>query len=79
MRDMFPVPIDVVQEVERYVESELADAVKFDNREPLDDSGVFSLHRVVAQAYARGFDDGEQVADEKARRRASRAERRPTA
>lgn len=74
-----PVPVSIVQEVERYVDDELADAKKFDNRTPLDESGVWSLHEVVARAYAKGFSDGQFAADEKARRRASRAEAREAA
>lgn len=56
-----PVPVDVVQSVEGYVDSELADAAKYDNRQPLDESGVYSLHVLVAAAYGRGFADGEHA------------------
>lgn len=67
-----PVSSDVVQSVEQYVYRELADAKKYDNRAPLDESGIFSLHRLVAEAYARGWDDGERVAVQKERGRRDR-------
>jgi hypothetical protein len=67
------VPADLVAEVERYVDGELADARKYDNREPLDDSGVWSLHRLIASAYQRGYDDGQRSADAEFRGRQQRA------
>lgn len=62
----------VVQLVEEYVRSELSDYGKYTNRTAFDDSGVFSLHRVAAQIYAHGFNDGERIAMEKARHEARR-------
>jgi hypothetical protein len=51
----------------------LADARNYENRSPLDDSGVWDLHRLAAQIYALGFDDGEIVAGIRARGVAQRA------
>lgn len=55
-------PAAVVQAVEDYVESELSDAARYDNREPLDESGIWSLHRLAAVIYAIGWADGERAA-----------------
>jgi hypothetical protein len=60
-------PREVAEAVERYVDAELADARKYDNRTPLDDSGVWSLHRLAASVFALGFEAGEQVAEVRAR------------
>jgi hypothetical protein len=61
------VPLEVAEAVERYVDRELADFRKFDNRAPFDGSGVWSLHRLAAHVYALGFDAGEGVAEIRAR------------
>ena len=61
------VPVGVVRIVEQYVTSELDDAARYENREPLDESGVYSLHRLAAQIYAEGFIDGGAVESERAR------------
>lgn len=58
MADLIPVPIDVVDSVERYVDSELDQAKKYDNRTPLDESGVYTLHQLVARVYQAGWDAG---------------------
>ncbi|MUL47583.1 hypothetical protein FZI85_25040 [Mycobacterium sp. CBMA293] len=68
-----PVPDDVVQVVEQYVEGELSDAVKFDNRAPLDESGIWSLHRLAANIYAKGFEAGTRVEGERQRQVQRRA------
>lgn len=60
-------PREVAEAVERYVVAELADARKYENRKPLDDSGVWSLHRLAAKVFALGFEAGEQVAEIRAR------------
>lgn len=67
-----PVPADMVREVESYVTDELAAAEQYDNRNPLDESGVWSLHRMVARVYARGFNDGSIVEAERAHGQARR-------
>lgn len=72
------LPPQLVQEVEMWVDRELAMVGKFDNREPLDESGIFSLHRLAARVYAAGFEDGERAAGERhhgERRRAREANR----
>lgn len=57
----------VVQQVEEYIYSELSDAAKYENRTPLDESGIWSLHALAARIYQLGFDDGERIESERAR------------
>lgn len=52
-------PRDVVDMVERYVDKAHRDAAKYSNSELLDDSGVWSLHKLAAEIYAAGYRDGE--------------------
>lgn len=61
------MPAAVVQQVESYVDDELAQARKYDNRQPLDESGVHTLHRLAAQVYAAGWADGEAAQAERDR------------
>ena len=49
---LIPVPQDIANAVEDYVRSELRDCARYSNRAPLDDSGVWSLRRLVERAYA---------------------------
>lgn len=67
-------PAEIVQLVEAFVESEHRDAAKYANRTPLDDSGVFTLHRLAAEIYAAGYRDGERA--ESARRHGERRRER---
>ena len=74
----YPIePAEIVQLVEDFVEREHHDNTKYDNRTPLDDSGVFSLHRLAAEVYAAGYHDGEQA--ERARRHGERRREREQA
>jgi hypothetical protein len=57
--------VAVVEAVERYVYEELRDAVKYSNREPLDESGIWSLHALAARIYAKGWEDGERATERK--------------
>lgn len=52
----------VVGAVEMYVSDELRKATQYDNRTPLDESGIYSLHLLAAHVYAMGYDDGERAA-----------------
>jgi hypothetical protein len=54
-------PPEVVQLVESYAEKELADARKYENSTPLDESGIWSLHRLAAAIYALGYEAGERT------------------
>ena len=63
-------PTDICQMVETYVYKELDDARKFDNSEPLDESGIWSLHQLARRIYARGVEDG--VRQEQTRTNAQR-------
>ena len=62
-----PVPYDVVQAVESYIRTELRETEEFSNREPFDYSGTWSLHRLAADIYAKGFDAGCQIEAERQR------------
>lgn len=65
-------PMDVIDSVERYVDESHANARQYENSTPLDESGVYSLHQLVAAAYARGWADGERAAAAKERGRRQR-------
>lgn len=71
----FPIePPEVADRVEEYVRSELADAERFDNRDPLDESGVWSLHRLAATIYAYGWRQGFNVGEHNAHAAARRSQ-----
>ena len=72
MSDAIPVPDRVVQAVETYIYDELASATAYENRTPLDESGIWSLHRLAASIYGMGFDAGERVEGERGRRNIQR-------
>lgn len=65
-------PYEVVNLVERYVDQELGNAAKFDNCTPLDESGVWSLHRLAAKVYALGYEAGGVATEMRHRARDSR-------
>lgn len=65
--DMHPVPIDVVRSVRDFVRKARKDAEQYDNVELLDDSQVYSLHRLAAEVYAAGWSAGHYVGSEEAR------------
>lgn len=67
------LPRALIEAVERYVERELDDAAKYDNRHPLDESGIWSLHALAAKVYAVGWGDGEAAEQERARAERRRA------
>lgn len=73
------LPVQLVQEVERYVESELADADRYDNRQPLDEAGVWRLHTLGAEVYGRGWEDGERAQAERENGQRRRDRERATA
>jgi hypothetical protein len=62
MSEQWIEPPDVVGAVETYVYAELADAEKYDNRTPLDEPGIYSLHLLAAHVYAMGYEAGERAA-----------------
>ncbi len=55
-----PVPAGVTASVIEFVRKARLDAEKYDNVEPLDDGHVYSLHRLAADIYAAGWDDGHR-------------------
>lgn len=72
-----PEPQQVAQMVEDYVQTSLSNAKQFSNSTPLDESGVYSLHRLAAAIYAAGWRDGHLAgtdAQHRAARRAREAE-----
>lgn len=52
-------PAAVITAVEDYVRRELDDAARYDNRTPLDETGIYDLHLLAARVYALGYSDGE--------------------
>jgi hypothetical protein len=53
---------DIVFQIDNWVSKQLDDAKQYENSEPLDESGIYSLHLLAAQIYAAGFQAGEQIA-----------------
>lgn len=72
MSDESVEPAEVALAVEMYVDRELHDAEKFANRQPLDGSGVYSLHTLAAALYAMGWRAGHMTGYDSA----SRSDRR---
>lgn len=62
MSDNRIVTPQVVQLVDDYANRELEQARRYDNRQPLDESGIYSLQMLAAKIYALGYNDGENVA-----------------
>lgn len=71
-RDHIIEPTDIVELVEHHIDGERADVRNYDNREFLDESGVFGLHRLAADIYARGYEAGERSERLRAQGRAAR-------
>ncbi|MBE5453441.1 hypothetical protein E3G52_000305 [Mycobacteroides abscessus] len=65
-------PQPVIDLVEHYISDECRQSEQYDNREPLDESGCWSLHELAAQIYAKGYDDGERAEGERQRRQSFR-------
>jgi len=51
----------VAELVEQYVSDQNRDAVKYSNRELLDESGIYDLHTLAAHIYTLGFNEGARV------------------
>lgn len=66
-------PFEIVSLVDRYVDQELREVDRYENREPLDEGGVWTLHRLAAEIYAQGFRAGESAASMREAARRSRA------
>lgn len=64
----YPEPSEVAQEVDQYLYGEFSDAEKYSNRDLLDESGIWSLHRLAARIYAMGFREGHGVGSENDRK-----------
>jgi hypothetical protein len=71
------LPREATYEVEQYIQSELEAAARYDNREPFDASGVWSLHKLAADIYAAGWAEGEAVESERQRAQRLRDRDRP--
>lgn len=71
-------PREVVELVDSYVDSALNANAKFTNSQPLDESGVYDLHRLAAHIYALGYSAGEQTEAARARARQYRVTRTAT-
>jgi len=68
-------PKAITDLVETFVNDEHEDDRKYENRTPLDESGVWSLHQLAAEIFALGFDEGTRTQDarERGRRQRNRA------
>ena len=51
-------PREVIDLVEDYVYRELRNAEQYENSTPLDESGIYGLHRLAREIYALGVRDG---------------------
>lgn len=74
--DHYVLPAQAVQDVEMWVDGCLDRSAKYDNAELLDENDVFTLHRLAAALYARGWQDGAMAERERnngTRRRARSA------
>lgn len=72
-RSRSPVePVEIVEIVEDYVNRAHEHAAKYDNSAPLDESGVWILHRLAADIYAAGFEAGSDTAEARERGRQQR-------
>lgn len=67
MAELSPVPTYVIQEVNEYLRSERAAVEQYDNRELLDDSGMWNLHALARMIYAHGWTEGHLAATEERR------------
>ncbi|OWL95541.1 hypothetical protein B7435_30100 [Mycolicibacterium peregrinum] len=73
MSEIIPVPTEVTQAVEEYVFSEHFARDNKEDRSPLDESGIWELHRVAARIYAMGFEGGTRVQAQRSRADLQRA------
>lgn len=60
-------PSSAAAAVNDYLYSERHDCAKYENRQPFDSSGVWSLHALAREIYALGWRDGSEYATEQAR------------
>lgn len=82
MSDILVEPFEVARLVDQYADDQHLAASKYTNSEPLDESGIYTLHNVAARIYALGFKEGQQVQnwrDSAERSRKQDAERRAAA
>lgn len=70
MNSIKPVPLEITESVQRFVQAGRSDAEAYDNVTfAIDDSRVYDLHRLVAEAYQKGFAAGWAVGNEEGRHR----------
>ncbi len=62
MTDDRVLPLHLADLIEGFVESEHRNAERYDNKQVLDEGGVYSLYRLAATVYAAGFNDGNALA-----------------
>jgi hypothetical protein len=65
-------PLVIAEMVESFVDSEHEDDRKYENRTPLDESGVWTLHQLAGRIYAAGFDEGSRTTEVRGRGRRQR-------
>ncbi len=62
-----PVPASIIESVRVFVRKARLDAENYENVELLNDSQVYSLHRLAGEIYATGWDDGHRAGSIEAR------------
>ncbi|MEJ7648679.1 MAG: hypothetical protein WKF57_06560 [Nakamurella sp.] len=55
------LPAQQIEEVDRVIDGLIRDAARYDNSELLDESQCWSLHKLAAELYAAGFEDGQRA------------------
>lgn len=65
-------PQAIANLIETFVNDEYEDDRKYENRTPLDESGVWTLHQLAAAIYALGFEEGLRTAERREQGRRSR-------
>lgn len=69
-----PEPSAIADLVEDFVTDEYRQAAQYDNKDVLDDSGVYSLHLLAARIYAEGHAEGRRAAEARQRGERRRAD-----
>lgn len=65
-------PKEIAALIEAFVSDEHASVRKYENRELLDESSVWTLHQLAADIYEAGFDEGTRTHEARERGRRQR-------
>lgn len=58
-------PREIVDMVDRWIDGEISSALRWDNKELLDEDGAYTLHRLAAGIYAAGWTGGSSATQER--------------